>query len=194
MNKADWYQGKHEKLSSARIFVACLILGCMLLLLSACGQKAPSPDSAPKGQAAQRAAEKAPLPPAGPVLAEFKCDLSAKQVPREMKAGSKSTKIQVEVTNKSTATWYAFLSGRSVLHAVNIAYRWWQDGKQVIEGGRALLSADLNSGESARVELAIKAPDTPGDYVLRVELVQEGVHWFSEVGGCKAEYKVRIVP
>jgi hypothetical protein len=32
------------------------------------------------------------------------------------------------------------------------------------------------------VSLKIIAPDTPGDYVLAVDLVQEGKTWFSDAG------------
>jgi hypothetical protein len=110
-----------------------------------------------------------------------------------MKVGS-ATKIEVSVTNKSSAKWFATLSGRSGLNAVNVAYRWFQQGKQVIEGGRAMLEADLDPGASAKVELKIVAPNTPGSYVLKVEPVQEGVHWFTEAGGCKVEASVRVLP
>jgi len=192
MNEIDSHNANRGILCSIKRSITYLILGGFFVSLWACGQKESS--SGPGKEAPGKpAAEPASLPPAGPSLTDFACALSTGSIPSEMKVGS-VTKVEVSVTNKSSAKWFAFLSGRSGINAVNIAYRWFKDGKQVIEGDRAMLQADLNPGASAKVELGITAPNTPGSYVLQIEPVQEAVHWFTEVGGCKVSVPVRVLP
>lgn len=192
MNEIDSHNANRGMLCSIKRSITYLILGGFFLSLWACGRKESSSGPGQEGQG-KPAAQPASLPPAGPALTDFACALSTGSIPSEMKVGS-ATKIEVSVTNKSSAKWFATLSGRSGLNAVNVAYRWFQQGKQVIEGGRAMLEADLDPGASAKVELKIVAPNTPGSYVLKVEPVQEGVHWFTEAGGCKVEASVRVLP
>jgi len=181
-----------------RTFVSFGVLLSLVMLSSACGQRESPSGSQPKGEGAASPAKPAavatPAAPAGPVLTDFKCDLVVKNVPSKIKPGSDSTRIQVQVTNKSSAKWPAFLPGRSAIQSVNIAYRWWQVNDMVGEGNRAVLPADLGPGESVTVELAVIAPTTPGTYTLRVEPVQEAVAWFGDAGGCKFESEVRVEP
>jgi hypothetical protein len=49
----------------------------------------------------------------------------------------------------------------------------------VWDGVRTALPEDIKGGESIRVSLAVKAPQEPGEYVLIIDLVQEGVIWFA---------------
>jgi hypothetical protein len=174
------------------------ILVSLFLLCSACGQRESPSGSQPKSEGATSPAKPAavatPPVPAGPILTDFNCELSVKNVPSKMRPGSDDNKIQIKVTNKSSAKWAALLPGTSVVQAVNIAYRWWQGKDLVSEGKRAMLPADLGPGESTTVELAIVAPTIPGTYTLRVEPVQEAVAWFGDAGGCKFESKVRVEP
>jgi len=47
---------------------------------------------------------------------------------------------------------------------------------------RAWLPAPLPPGETAAVPLTITAPDRPGRYVLKFDLVSEGIDWFEACG------------
>jgi hypothetical protein len=174
------------------------ILVSLFLLFSACGQRESPSGSQPKSEGAasptKPAAVATPPAPAGPILTDFKCELAVKNVPSKMRPGSGDTRILVQVTNKSSAKWPALLPGRSVIHSVNIAYRWWQGKDMVSEGNRVMFPADLGPGESVTVELPVVAPTTPGTYTLRVEPVQEAVAWFGDAGGCKFESNVRVEP
>ncbi|HEX4565166.1 MAG TPA: hypothetical protein VH138_00995, partial [Vicinamibacterales bacterium] len=51
---------------------------------------------------------------------------------------------------------------------------------------RAPLAADLHPGDSTVVRAVFRAPTEPGMYLLKVDLVEEGVTWF-EPAGSKAE-------
>ncbi len=134
-------------------------------------------------------------PPAGPALTEFSCDLVLVNPPASLKAGTDKVTFQVKMVNRSKAgeTWPALLPGRSAIRAVNLASH-WNHGEEWKEGERTLLPADLKPGQSVELPLKLMPPATPGDYVLKVEPVQEAVAWFSGKGGCFKEVKVKVTP
>ena len=45
---------------------------------------------------------------------------------------------------------------------------------------RAPLPRDLSRGEAATIALHAAAPASPGRYVLRLDMVNEGIAWFAE--------------
>jgi hypothetical protein len=47
---------------------------------------------------------------------------------------------------------------------------------------RAWLPADLQAGATVEIPITIKAPDTPGPYRLKFDLVSEGIDWFESAG------------
>jgi uncharacterized membrane protein len=50
----------------------------------------------------------------------------------------------------------------------------------------------LKPGEEEEVPLLITAPTTAGDYTLEVDVVQEGVTWFSEQGSPTAKTRITV--
>src|SRR5205823_14628159 len=46
----------------------------------------------------------------------------------------------------------------------------------------AFLPRDVAPGESAEVEIAVRAHDTPGNYILIFDLVSEHLAWFEDLG------------
>ena len=50
----------------------------------------------------------------------------------------------------------------------------------------------LNPGETWSGEVALQAPAAPGRYLLQVDLVREGVAWFSTKGVAMLTQAVRI--
>ena len=157
-----------------------LILAACLSLVACGGKTTESKKSVPVG-------------PPQPLLNDFSCQISLAGAPSQLKVGGESEKITVKVVNDSAATWAAMLQGRNTIGVVNVAYHWSLDGQDVVEGERAFLKADLVSKQAANVELSVAPPPKEGNYVLRVEPVQEGVAWFSSLGGCKAEVPVKAV-
>lgn len=113
----------------------------------------------------------------------FRAELSVAGLPPVMSPGQ-TANIRVMVKNSSEFVWpsrsrqyYAFL--------INVADTWFQsDGTTLVNNldGRKSLPHDLWPGEAAEVQLAIKAPPTPGNYVLEIDLVQEGVTFFRDRG------------
>jgi hypothetical protein len=67
-------------------------------------------------------------------------------------------------------------------HPVHVAYRWFgADGALALEGHRAQFSRPLRPNDEADTMLAIRTPERPGAYELRITLVQEQVVWFDDV-------------
>jgi hypothetical protein len=77
---------------------------------------------------------------------------------------------------------------------VNMAYHWLSmDGKPVIwDGLRTPIGAALGTSDSREVKLAVRAPPTPGDYVLEVDMVQEKEFWFGGVGSQTARMTINV--
>jgi LCP family protein required for cell wall assembly len=67
-----------------------------------------------------------------------------------------------------------------------LSYHWLDfDTKKAIvfDGERSLLVKDkIYPGEEVEMDLKIKAPQEPGNYILQVDMVHEGVTWFSYQG------------
>ena len=52
-------------------------------------------------------------------------------------------------------------------------------GSAILDYGRADLPRDLAPGASAEVRLELTAPSEPGRYRIELDMVREGVAWFS---------------
>src|SRR5205085_2746030 len=61
-------------------------------------------------------------------------------------------------------------------------------------GARTALSADLPPGGEVALPLAVTAPGAPGDYVLEIDMVHEGVTFFNEKGSKSLRLPVRVEP
>lgn len=57
------------------------------------------------------------------------------------------------------------------------------DGRLLaLDHARARLPRDLPGGESVEIPIEVAAPQTPGEYLLKFDLVCEGVDWFEKAG------------
>ena len=88
--------------------------------------------------------------------------------------------VDVTIRNESWRT----LRSDGVSHPVFVSYRWLDRRRRPIvqEGLRSSLPRPLEPGESCHVAVRVKAPAAAGDYFLELDLVEEGVTWFSNVG------------
>ncbi len=111
--------------------------------------------------------------------------------PVHMTPGSTRT-VSIAVKNAGTLVWP---SGGS--NQVRLGYHWSdQAGNPVIlpptADHRAALSADMGFAAEARwANALLTAPDIPGTYTLRWDMVHEGVTWFADQGS--APLSVSIV-
>jgi hypothetical protein len=112
----------------------------------------------------------------------FRAVLSVAGVPPVMSPGQTAS-IKVVVKNSSEFIWPS--RSRQYAYLINVADAWFQsDGETLVNNldGRKSLPHDLWPGEAAEVQLTIKAPPIPGNYVLEIDLVQEGVTFFKDRG------------
>jgi hypothetical protein len=71
---------------------------------------------------------------------------------------------------------------------VNISYRWLDGppGAPLAEGRRSPVPRPLPPGDAIECRVALETPPAPGDYTLRITLVQEQVRWFDDVDSANA--------
>ncbi len=100
------------------------------------------------------------------------------QIPSSLQSGQ-ALAIPVTVANV----------GRGIFPAggafpVDLGYHWFDAfGKTVVwDGARTALPADLAPGASVTLNAKVTAPTAGGSYTLKLDLVQEGVGWFSSQG------------
>jgi hypothetical protein len=67
---------------------------------------------------------------------------------------------------------------------VHISYHWMspEGGMLLAEGLRTRLLPPLAPGERRKYPLNVQPPSDPGDWILRITLVQESVAWFDDCG------------
>ena len=84
--------------------------------------------------------------------------------------------VAVMLTNTGTDTWKSTAPG-----LVNLSYHWYDasGGTVMWDGTRTPLGGDVTPTQQRLVQLTVNAPTTPGAYLLRIALVQEGVGWLT---------------
>jgi hypothetical protein len=84
--------------------------------------------------------------------------------------------VPVAITNAGSTTWQP--------GAFNVSYHIYvQSGALFVwDGVRNGLPAAVAPGEAVTMNVTVKTPASPGTYVLRFDVVQEGVTWFSGQG------------
>lgn len=102
------------------------------------------------------------------------------QVPHQMQPGQ-AYQCPVRIRNTGSTSWP---TSRDNPTGVNLAYHWLTTDKIMLlrEGIRTQLVADLASRRTADLTLCVIPPDEPGIYLLELDMVREGVTWFSESG------------
>lgn len=88
-------------------------------------------------------------------------------------------RLEVRLTNTGTIPWPA--AGAT---PVRLSYHWLDRAGVVVvwDGERTVLPRDVAPGETVSVMLAYAPPLATGAYTLRIDLVREGVSWFSGLG------------
>jgi len=89
-----------------------------------------------------------------------------------------SLSLMLRVTNAGTTTW-------NVVHDREVRV-----GAQLFDANGVMIQRDygrfdlpaLRPGGRVEIPLSIPAPQEPGDYLIRLDVVREGVHWFENLG------------
>jgi hypothetical protein len=103
----------------------------------------------------------------------------------ELRAGAKAS-ARIELENTGAAPW----RGRRF----TVSYHWLDDlGNAIVwDGLRTPVAAE--PGETAAVDVAIRAPIPPGRYRLSIDVVDEGGVWFGELGEATLDADVDVRP
>lgn len=103
----------------------------------------------------------------------------------EPQAGTRST-ASVGVTNAGSLTWS---------DGIFASYHWLDDrGNPIVWDGIRTSVPALAPGDSAMLEVTVRAPIPPGRYRLAFDLVAERRAWFSELGSTMLEHDVHVGP
>lgn len=99
-------------------------------------------------------------------------------------------RLAASITNTGAFTWSPSGAApiRLASHIFDVAgglVRW--------DGPRAAFSAEVAPGATAQTTLVVDAPSAPGSYVVRADLVREGLTWFSSQGVPTADLTLTVV-
>jgi hypothetical protein len=122
----------------------------------------------------------------------MRAELHAPDAPSVARAGDKLA-IRVSVKNLSDVTWFARERGAAPLQ-LNLGNHWLdQAGREVRhDDGRAPLARNLPSGETIELELFVNTPKVAGNYILELDMLQEGVAWFATQGSTTLRLPLRV--
>lgn len=109
-------------------------------------------------------------------------------IPNKANAGEQ-IKLRFKVSNLSSVSWS--MAGK---YPVRLGNHWSDmNGKVIInDDGRTDLVTDLEPGKNMDIDLNVKAPFVPGDYILEIDMVQEGVAWFGDKGSKLLTFPIRV--
>jgi ubiquinone/menaquinone biosynthesis C-methylase UbiE len=94
--------------------------------------------------------------------------------------------VWLSIRNDSTETW-------PVGQLLNAGNHWYRGGIPVRwDDGRASMPCPIAPGDSAEVMLRVTAPAESGDYELAIDLVQEHVAWWSDLGGRLVRHPIAV--
>jgi Dolichyl-phosphate-mannose-protein mannosyltransferase len=129
----------------------------------------------------------APLPPEA-----ARASITSSELPRELECGQRRA-LSVVVRNVGGATWPA-VGEEGGRYAVTLRDRWLRaDGSTFRdEDGAARMPYDLEPGDTAGLSLPVSAPEAPGDYILELDVVQEGAGRFGARGSKTLRARVSV--
>jgi len=125
-------------------------------------------------------------PPALPESA-MRAELTIGEFPSTMSCRSGHS-VPVSITNRGTEQW-------PVSRGIRVGNHWRKDGDMVVvDDGRGELPRAVAPGSTVHIDLWITAPDVAGSYELELDLVQESVAWWGQVGSDTARMPVDVIP
>src|SRR5262249_20889587 len=120
-----------------------------------------------------------------------KAQLTVLQDISQMKAGQPGS-VRVRIRNMSGGVW----AGREKdeTHQVTLGNKWLDESGGIVinDDCRTPMPGDIAPGSEMELVLPIRAPETPGKYILLLDLVQEQVAWFYEKGSNPVELNVTV--
>ena len=122
---------------------------------------------------------------------DYNEEIVALEPPATMHPGEK-VDIRFKVKNLGSAVWPS-VGTKDFKYQINMGNHWIMDGVSN-EDNRAAMSGDLPPGSQTDMKMTVKAPQAPGDYILEIDMVHEGVTWFKERGAHPLSLRIRVQP
>lgn len=122
----------------------------------------------------------------------MRVELRAINAPPNAKAKQQVT-LRVAVTNRSDVTWLARERAAAPLQ-LYLGNHWLDaTGRDIVhDDGRAPLTRNLAPGETMELKLMVNAPKLAGNYILELDMLQEGVSWFASQGSPTIRLPMKI--
>jgi hypothetical protein len=122
----------------------------------------------------------------------MRAEISVPDFPSTLTAGEK-LKLNVQIRNRGDAVWAGCERNAGPLQ-VSLAGHWINSNGQAISGAeeRTVLPADLAPAQETNLLWTIDTPSQPGEYVLELDMLQEGVAWFGLKGSQTWRGTVRV--
>ncbi|HEY6232380.1 MAG TPA: hypothetical protein VIW64_14055 [Pyrinomonadaceae bacterium] len=145
-------------------------------------------DHSPQANAVQLTAARAPLKDEY-MHAEIEL---AQPLPDHLHPGLRKT-IYLRVRNTGAGVWPALAEAGGHFRLL-LGNHWLRENNEPVvnDDGRSALLYDLRSGEETEMLLTVTAPSQPGNYVLEIDMVQEGVAWFASKGSKPLRVIVKV--
>lgn len=122
-------------------------------------------------------------PPRSPLPeSAMRAEISVIDFPADARAGEK-LRIKVHVMNRGNVVWAGCERNAGPMQ-VSLGGRWLTPAGQAVskEEGRTPLPADIGPSAAADLGWTIDVPNQPGQYLLELDMLQEGVAWFGLKG------------
>lgn len=148
------------------------------------------PRSATVALADRRSRTRAEMPLPDSAL---RAEISVIDPPTVFSAGTDVT-LRVKVKNLSGATWPSLRQNDDERYWIRLGNHWLDTNSNMImnDDGRAALPFDLEPDEEVELLLTITVPQTAGEYVLEIDMVQEFVSWFKDYESNTAQLRVTV--
>jgi hypothetical protein len=108
----------------------------------------------------------------------MRAEISVPDFPSLAHAGEE-LRVKVHLKNRGDSVWAGCERNAGPLQ-VSLGGHWLNSSGQAIAagGGRTVLAADLAPSQETDLIYTVDAPSMPGEYVLELDMLQEGVAWF----------------
>lgn len=123
------------------------------------------------------------------VQGSYDAAYAAPAMPPDLPRGQEVT-IDVTITNRSWRVWTSERTERPIL----ISHHWLDSARRAVDydGLRTPLPRPLAPGDECVAAVRVRTPAAAGSYLLEIDLVEEGVSWFSAAGVPPLRVTVRV--
>ena len=113
---------------------------------------------------------------------------------REACAPSSELTFRLRVENIGLARWPAGGEAGSNKGAVYLGSHLLKVNEDEVDWdyARARLPRDLEPGETANIEITVRAPQTPGSYIVEFDMVAEHIAWFEDHGSGTLRHELLV--